>query len=83
MAARGKTYKDAREKVDRDGLRKPATFDFLGFTHIASVSRTGKFQLKRRTSRKKRREKLARLKVGRDAAPIPAGIAPYPSSTGG
>ena len=52
----------AREKVDRDGLRKPATFDFLGFTHIASVSRTGKFQLKRRTSRKKRREKLARLK---------------------
>jgi group II intron reverse transcriptase/maturase len=43
------------------GLGKPETFDFLGFTHIASRSRAGKFQLKRRTSRKKRRAKLARL----------------------
>jgi len=40
----------------------PQTFDFLGFTHIAGKSRTGNFQLKRRTSRKKRRAKLARLK---------------------
>jgi group II intron reverse transcriptase/maturase len=52
----------ARERVELDGLRKPATFDFLGFTHIASVSREGRFQLKRRTSRKKSRAKLARLK---------------------
>jgi group II intron reverse transcriptase/maturase len=44
------------------GLAKPETFDFLGFTHIAGLSREGKFQLKRRTSRKKRRAKLARLK---------------------
>jgi group II intron reverse transcriptase/maturase len=44
------------------GLAKPETFDFLGFTHIASTGREGKFQLKRRTSRKKRRAKLARLK---------------------
>ncbi|HYJ09304.1 MAG TPA: group II intron reverse transcriptase/maturase [Polyangiaceae bacterium] len=44
------------------GLAKPETFDFLGFTHIAGISRAGKFQLKRRTSRKKRRAKLARLK---------------------
>lgn len=43
-------------------LAKPETFDFLGFTHIAGISREGKFQLKRRTSRKKRRAKLARLK---------------------
>lgn len=43
------------------GLGKPETFDFLGFTHIAGASRGGKFQLKRRTSRKKRRAKLARL----------------------
>jgi group II intron reverse transcriptase/maturase len=52
----------ARENRARRGLRKPETFEFLGFTHICSVSRDGKFQLKRRTSRKKRRAKLARLK---------------------
>jgi group II intron reverse transcriptase/maturase len=53
--------RDAREDIGRDGLTKPATFDFLGFTHISSVDRAGRFQLKRRTSRKKRRAKLARL----------------------
>lgn len=52
----------ARDKAEHDGLSKPATFDFLGFTHISSVNRAGGFQLKRRTSRKKRRAKLARLK---------------------
>jgi RNA-directed DNA polymerase len=52
----------ARESRARRGLAKPETFDFLGFTHIAGISREGKFQLKRRTSRKKRRAKLARLK---------------------
>jgi RNA-directed DNA polymerase len=52
----------ARESRERRGLGKPETFDFLGFTHIAGISRNGKFQLKRRTSRKKRRAKLARIK---------------------
>jgi RNA-directed DNA polymerase len=52
----------ARENRERRGLPKPETFDFLGFTHIASVDRAGRFQLKRRSSRKKRRAKLARLK---------------------
>lgn len=52
----------AREQQERLGLSKPETFEFLGFTHIASTSRDGRFQLKRRTSRKKRRAKLARLK---------------------
>ncbi|WP_437491879.1 hypothetical protein WME75_16475 [Sorangium sp. So ce1014] len=33
-----------------------------GFTHIAGVSRRGEFQLKRRTSRKKRNAKLASLR---------------------
>jgi RNA-directed DNA polymerase len=51
----------ARESRARRGLAKPETFDFLGFTHIAGLSRGGKFQLKRRTSRKKRRAKLVRL----------------------
>jgi group II intron reverse transcriptase/maturase len=52
----------ARESRERQRLPKPETFDFLGFTHIVSISRDGKFQLKRRSSRKKRRAKLARLK---------------------
>jgi group II intron reverse transcriptase/maturase len=51
----------AGESRARRGLAKPETFDFLGLTHIAGISREGKFQLKRRTSRKKRRAKLARL----------------------
>lgn len=51
----------ARLNHREQGLGKPETFDFLGFTHIAAVSREGKFQLKRRTSRKKRRAKLASL----------------------
>jgi group II intron reverse transcriptase/maturase len=44
------------------GLANPETFDFLGFTHIAGQDRNGRFQLKRRSSRKKRRAKLAQLK---------------------
>jgi RNA-directed DNA polymerase len=53
----------ARKECARRGPEKPETFDFLGFTHIASTDRRGRFQLKRQTSRKKRRAKLARLKV--------------------
>jgi hypothetical protein len=45
----------------RRGLAKPETFDFLGFTHIVGLGLQGKFQLRRRTSRKKSRAKLARL----------------------
>ena len=52
----------AGESRARRGLAKPETFDFLGFTHIAGTTREGKFQLKRRSSRKKRRAKLASLK---------------------
>jgi retron-type reverse transcriptase len=52
----------ARENRERRGQSKPETFEFLGFIHICGTSRAGKFQLKRRTSRKKRRAKLASLK---------------------
>lgn len=52
----------ARRDRERRGLPKPETFDFLGFTHIAGVDRTGKYLLHRRTSRKQRRAKLAKLK---------------------
>lgn len=52
----------ARQDAERDGRTRPETFDFLGFTHIAGVSRRGEFQLKRRTSRKKRNAKLTSLR---------------------
>ncbi|MCA3220753.1 MAG: group II intron reverse transcriptase/maturase [Burkholderiales bacterium] len=49
----------------RQGLPKPLTFDFLGFTHICGKSRSnGWFQLKRLTSAKRMR---ARLKAIRQA----------------
>jgi RNA-directed DNA polymerase len=51
----------AREERERRRQPKPQTFEFLGFVHICGKSRMGKFQLKRRTSRKKRRAKLASL----------------------
>jgi len=42
---------------------KPETFDFLGFTHYCSRSRNGKrFRMKRATSRKKFRAKVAEFK---------------------
>ena len=40
------------------GLGKPETFNFLGFTFICGKTRTGKFQIKRRTRRDRMRAKL-------------------------
>ena len=42
----------------RRGLRKPETFEFLGFTHICAKDRPGRFKLKRVTSKKRMRAKL-------------------------
>ena len=53
----------ARKDAERDGRKRPETFDFLGFTHIAGEARGGGFQLQRRTSRKKRAAKLSMLRV--------------------
>lgn len=47
----------------RQGKGKPATFDFLGFTHYCGISRTGKFRVKRKTSRKKYKAALSRMKA--------------------
>ena len=48
----------------RERHRKPETFDFLGFTHYCSRSRTGKcFRMKRVTARKRYRAKLAEFKA--------------------
>jgi hypothetical protein len=46
----------------RRGLRKPETFNFLGFTHISGRSRAGRFLLKRKTRRDRMRAKLKALK---------------------
>jgi len=45
------------------GEGKPETFDFLGFTHICSVTRRGKFSLRRKTVRKRLRRKLKEVKA--------------------
>jgi RNA-directed DNA polymerase len=44
------------------GEGKPATFDFLGFTHICGKTRSGKYLLHRRTSKKRMRAKLAEIR---------------------
>ena len=51
----------ARDRECR-GDRKPETFEFLGFTHICASSRSGRFKLKRVTSKKKMRAKLKSVK---------------------
>ncbi len=53
----------ATERRRNRGKGKPETFYFLGFTHICSKSRMGKFTVLRKTSVKKMRNKLAELKV--------------------
>jgi len=52
----------AAERRASRGQGKPETFDFLGFTHICGQDRHGRFSLRRQTSRKKIRAKLAELK---------------------
>jgi group II intron reverse transcriptase/maturase len=51
----------ARDR-ERRGDRKPETFEFLGFTHICAKTKTGRFKLKRVTSKNKMRSKLRDLK---------------------
>jgi len=47
----------------RGGKGKPETFDFLGFTHICSQSRKGKYIVLRQTVRKRMRAKLQEVKT--------------------
>jgi RNA-directed DNA polymerase len=48
----------AAERRRRRGLGKPETFNFLGFTFICGKTRTGKFQLQRKSRRDRMRAKL-------------------------
>jgi len=59
IIAFGKNATDERRK---DGLGKPETFDFLGFTHYCGKSAKGWFRMKRKTSAKKFRAALAKTK---------------------
>jgi hypothetical protein len=52
----------AAERRERRGLGKPETFNFLGFTFICDKTRTGKFQLKRKSRRDRMRTKLTMIK---------------------
>ena len=39
----------AAERREKAGLRRPETFNFLGFTHYCGTTRSGKFMVKRKT----------------------------------
>ena len=54
--------KYAAERRAEHGLAKPETFAFLGFTHICSKTRDGRFFLKRITIPKRKRAKLKEVK---------------------
>jgi group II intron reverse transcriptase/maturase len=48
----------AAQSRNRRGKSKPETFNFLGFTHICSQTRAGKFTVLRRTMRRRWQAKL-------------------------
>jgi RNA-directed DNA polymerase len=50
----------AEEKAERQG-KKPATFDFLGYTHVCARSRKGKFTVHVRTMKKRFRRGLTAI----------------------
>jgi group II intron reverse transcriptase/maturase len=52
----------AAERCERRGLRKPETFNFLGFTFACGKTRSGKFQIKRNTRADRMRAKLREIK---------------------
>lgn len=54
-------FADENRKNRGDG--KPETFDFLGFTHYCSKSKKGWFRVKRKTSRKKQKAKISKMKM--------------------
>ena len=54
--------RDAAERRKYRGLGRPETFNFLGFTFICGKTRTGKFQIKRKTRADRMRAKLRKVK---------------------
>jgi group II intron reverse transcriptase/maturase len=56
----------AQAQCKREGLRRPETFNFLGFTHFVTRSRRGRFVVGRKTQRERMRKKLKELRVRLD-----------------
>src|SRR5499427_9246975 len=52
----------AAERRKRRGLGTPETFNFLGFTFICGKTRSGKFQIQRKTRRDRMLAKLRKIK---------------------
>jgi RNA-directed DNA polymerase len=52
----------AAGRRQRRGLGKPETFNFLGFTFISGIGRTGKFQVRRKSRRDRLKAKLKVIK---------------------
>jgi RNA-directed DNA polymerase len=55
--------KQAVEKSERPGGKPPATFDFLGFTHIATRSRRGYFTIHVKTMRKRLKRSIKAIAI--------------------
>jgi RNA-directed DNA polymerase len=53
----------ALARCKQEGLRRPGTFDFLGFTHFVTRGRRGRFVVGRKTQRERLRRKLKELSV--------------------
>jgi len=53
----------AVERRQKQGLGKPETFNFLGFTHICARTAKGDFVLRRQTIRKRMHSKLREVKT--------------------
>jgi len=53
----------ARAQCKREGLRRPSTFNFLGFTHFIGRTRSGRFVVDRKTQGDRIRKKLTALNV--------------------
>jgi len=55
--------RSAARRRARAGLRRPETFNFLGFTHYCGTTRSGKFIVKRKTQATRMARKLKELRV--------------------
>jgi len=55
--------RNAEIECTKIGLKKPETFDFLGFTHYWGKGKSGKFRLLRKTSPKKFKTKVKEFKA--------------------
>ena len=53
----------AAERRNRRGMRRPETFDFLGFTHYCSMNKNGRFFVMRKTQGARMIRKLKELRI--------------------